>query len=75
MSNTVYVIPAPVAEGELPRVVRHPARGLAILPPEGASWPFDDYTARRLRDGDIVEAPPPSVAEPAPLPPIRGARR
>lgn len=26
------------------------------LPDEGAHWPNDQFTARRLRDGDIVKA-------------------
>ena len=75
MAASIFVVPAPVAEGDLPRVVRHPARGFALLPPEGALWPLDDYTARRLRDGDIVETSPPAVDEPALSPSTRGKSR
>lgn len=75
MADSIFVAPAPVAEGEMPRVVRHPARGFALLPPEGAPWPLDDYTARRLRDGDIVEASPRSADASAPAPSPRGKSR
>lgn len=76
MSETVFVVPAPIAEGEPPRVVRHPARGYAILPAEGDDWPLDLYTAARLRDVDVVEGSRsklPALAELAPT--ERAARR
>jgi Protein of unknown function (DUF2635) len=43
------------------RAVRHPVSG-ALVPPEGMEVnELDLYWARRLRDGDVVEAtdPPP----------------
>lgn len=32
------------------------------LPAEGDWWPDDQFLKRRLRDGDVVEAKPPSTS-------------
>lgn len=45
-------------------VIRDPVF-LDLLPPEGRDVPESDYWQRRLLDGDVVEASPPS-AHPAP---------
>lgn len=59
----------------------HPLAGK--LPPEGAQWPADQFTFRRLRDGDVVRLDPvaaPSTDSPKPQavkPPVHrtGQRR
>lgn len=41
----------------------HPVGG--ALPDKGGLWPEDQFTYRRLRDGDITRAPEETEAEPA----------
>lgn len=54
----------------------HPIDG--PLPPEGGRWTADQFTFRRLRDGDIVEVAAaidePFVEEPPPANPAPRAR-
>lgn len=64
MTTNLYVRPATKPDGT-PARVRMPDRAWAVLPPEGANVTLSTYWARRLRDGDVVEAKPP-VAKPAP---------
>ena len=68
MSKRVYVVPAPVAEGELPRVATHPDRA-EPLTDAGDFWPDDFFTASRLRGGDVVAVDPPETSEPPSDPP------
>lgn len=42
------------------RRVRDPEIPTRILPPEGDFKPDNSFWQRRLRDGDVVEATPPS---------------
>lgn len=55
--ETVYVWPRLQGDGT-PALVRMPERAWAPLPPEGATVPLDEYWARRLRDGDVLDADP-----------------
>lgn len=52
MMRTAYLKPAPGL------TVRDPV-DLTPLPADGAEKPLDTYWRRRLRDGDVVEAPAP----------------
>lgn len=42
--------------------LRHPVAG--VLPDEGGSWPADQFTFRRIGDGDIKEVADPPVDAP-----------
>ena len=45
-------------EGKIRKLVRHPF-GITQFDRDGkASWPADQFTYRRLRDGDITLEPP-----------------
>ena len=49
--------------------IRHPTAGALTDDPAGALWPADQFTFRRLEDGDIsevTEAPVTKTADPAP---------
>jgi hypothetical protein len=65
--QTVYVRPATNADGNS-MLVRQPDRGWMPLPPDGEWVLLDEYWARRLRDGDVVEAEPPFAEDKAPAP-------
>jgi hypothetical protein len=65
--QTVYVRPATNADSKL-MLVRQPDRGWMPLPPDGEWVLLDEYWARRLRDGDVVEAEPPPVEDDASAP-------
>ena len=41
--------------------VRHPTAG-GFTNPNGTAWPSDQFTHRRVRDGDIEIVPDPNVA-------------
>ncbi len=41
----------------------HPLAGR--LPPEGAQWPADQFTFRRLRDGDVVRLDESDAGQPS----------
>ena len=59
MDNRIFIKPTQ-AEGELPLKVRKPVNGHLA---EAGEWmPRDSYWLRRLADGDVVEAKPPTEA-------------
>lgn len=39
------------------KLIKHPS-GVAFSNPEGTAWPDDQFTQRRIRDGDIEEVKP-----------------
>lgn len=46
----VRVVPK---DDEMRRLLKHPTAG-AFRPEGGLEWPDDDFTFRRLRDGDVL---------------------
>jgi len=61
-STQIYVKPCTcktAGEKDKPFVVRMPHRGFAVLPDEGAWWPNNAYTRRRINEGAIETAKPP----------------
>lgn len=58
--RTIKVLPNPNHPGKLPeaklrRMLAHPSSG--GFPPDGpATWRLDQFTYRRLRDGDVIPA-------------------
>jgi hypothetical protein len=68
----LYVKPAVLPDGAT-ALVRQPERAWAPLPPEGAFVPSTTYWHRRIRDRDVLEAPPPfSPEEVVPPPAMSG---
>lgn len=55
--DIIKVWPRLMGDGT-PALVRMPERAWAPLPADGATVPFDEYWARRLRDGDVLDAAP-----------------
>jgi len=47
----VRVVPT---RDELRRVLRHPGTGVGFRETGGAEWPFDQFTKKRIREGDVT---------------------
>jgi hypothetical protein len=57
MADTIRVYPlSEVVKGHLD-LFKHPA-GNMPLRADGSDWPLDEFTSRRLRDGDITDQAP-----------------
>jgi hypothetical protein len=53
-ANKPQVVKVVPANADIRRVLFHPRAG--YFPADGAAeWPMDDFTFRRLRDGDVIE--------------------
>ena len=57
---TIQVWPA---NDTMRRILRHPVGGGFTGNDGCGNWPNDQFTARRLRDGDITETAPTAVAK------------
>jgi len=47
------------------KYVRHPSGGVLKDDPAGTSWPADQFTFRRIADGDVLTEAPQSSEPPA----------
>lgn len=67
ISAMIHVEPK---DDKMRKLIRHPVAG-GFREEGGADWPEDAFTMRRLRDGDVVRAEPPSKEAPVrrPRPP------
>lgn len=74
-TRTVQVLPNPnhpskLSEEKLRKHLSHPVSG--GFPPEGpATWKFDQFTYRRIRDGDVVTVGDPRDMSAKPQPALR----
>jgi hypothetical protein len=61
MDGKIYV------KSTRPDLPPHPVDG--ALPKDGGWWPADQFTFRRIQDGDIEETDPPAPAQAEPAKP------
>jgi hypothetical protein len=51
------------------KLLRHPTGAAFANHPAGTEWPEDQFTYRRINDGDIVTTDPAAAASPPPVNP------
>lgn len=64
-ASYVHVVPHAhdgIEEKRMRDIIRHPSAG-GFRAEGGADWPLDQFTMRRLRDGDITQEEAPSAEQ------------
>jgi hypothetical protein len=48
-------------DDEMRAALKHPSGARFSKHPNGTPWPLDQFTYRRLQDGDVLAAPPKAI--------------